>query len=131
MSLSKVDLPQPLGPTTVTNCPRGIFKLIFWRAVMAPLAGVRKSLETSSTWMIELSPGWVLWLAGIVVFAILIRSKPQRPLFQAVLKPNRLGKLAVVYIKLDRHFLLLERPLLIPYFPFFFGIQFLTYSPSP
>ena len=57
MSLSRVDFPQPLGPTTVTNSPWGTFKEIFWSALIAPALGVRKSLETFSTRMTELFPG--------------------------------------------------------------------------
>ena len=44
MSLSNVDLPQPLGPTTVTNSPGEIFKVIFWSALIAPSAGGAKKL---------------------------------------------------------------------------------------
>ena len=44
MSLSSVDLPQPLGPTTVTNSPGGMFKSMLWSALIAPSAGRAKKL---------------------------------------------------------------------------------------
>src|SRR5215467_6055777 len=58
INLSNVDLPQPLGPTMVTNSPGRIFKEISWSALIVPSVGVRKSLETPSTWMTDWPSIW-------------------------------------------------------------------------
>ena len=52
MSLSRVDFPQPLGPTTVTNSPWAILKLISSSAPMVAAVGVQNKFWTTfSAWI--------------------------------------------------------------------------------
>src|SRR5918992_3167430 len=56
ISLSKVDLPQPLGPTTVTNSLWRISKSIFSSAPRFCWLGVGKNFETF--WTLMTVSGW-------------------------------------------------------------------------
>jgi hypothetical protein len=47
--INKVLLPQPEGPRTATNCPRGRVKLTELTASIAPAVPARKTLLTSAT----------------------------------------------------------------------------------